>query len=897
MDFCTFNFSARPLLANSLRGVWHILILLALSLGFLHTSHAQTIGVIADGQDIFQGTNFNGNNPRGSITKCTGCHTTAANSNTGNNNGTGSQKIGNGVDWNKIYAANIAQADMNKYLPGGTIALTDVDLKNLSAYICSQNTAATKPPTCNAPVTVTPSKANISPNTTINFGTVVQGASSAPTQVVTLSNSGGTALVVSTVALTGGTVADYVMTNNCAGMILAAAVGAASGGSCTINLNFKPNASSGTITTSVVVTHNSGGVANSTSMVALSGVASAAAAAKITLIPASLVFGTVTALTGADTKTIVITNSGTAPLTGLAFSLSGTDAASFKSPVVHNCPASLAASSACTVSVTYAPLTAGAKSAALSIASNLAAVSVPLTGSADNAVPALSLSSTSIKFGKQTVGSIVPPTAITLSSNGTGDVVFGATPFTSGNAALQTAHNCPVTLKIGTSCTLTVTFVVPSTPQLITSTVTVNSNAVVPAVIAVTGESVALPATPYSVIGIAPTALTYAPQIINSPSVAQAVTVSNNGSATLNVTAISLSGGQAADFSLTTGASSCSATFPFTLAAKSGATVSSCMLYIIYKPFAAAASAATLNVTSDSTGGNSSISLSGTGLSVPVPKPSLNTGVMSYAGVVGSQSGQLTATLTNLGNASLTGTWKITGSGDFIVLTGGTSCLSTGYTLATNANCSVYVAYAPIASGASTATLTFVTNSSIAAEVSLLGNASAKPEPVANLSSTGSGAYASVQINKSSTTQSFVLSNQGGAAALLPGAPVITGPDMADFTLVNLCPPSVAAGQTCTIDVSFKPSHPGAHAAMLEVPTNAATGTATMALSGDGSAAPVVSTSSTSGSAVVPATQSGGGGGCATGNSHNGLLDPTLWLLCLVSLILLVRRHQASTRD
>ena len=73
--------------------------------------------------------------------------------------------------------------------------------------------------------------AGISP-TVINFGMVTVGSSSS-SQPVTLTNTGGGSLVISSITFTGPAPGDFSQTNNCKGSV-------ASGGSCTINVTFKP---------------------------------------------------------------------------------------------------------------------------------------------------------------------------------------------------------------------------------------------------------------------------------------------------------------------------------------------------------------------------------------------------------------------------------------------------------------------------------------------------------------------------------------------------------------------------------------------------------------------------------------------------------------------------------
>lgn len=101
-----------------------------------------------------------------------------------------------------------------------------------------------------------PASASLSPGT-LSFGSVVVDSSSA-TQDVTLSNSGGSALTVTSIAITGTNSGDFSETNTCGSSVAAS-------GSCTITVMFKPTAAgarSGTLT----VTDSAGGSPQTTAL-------------------------------------------------------------------------------------------------------------------------------------------------------------------------------------------------------------------------------------------------------------------------------------------------------------------------------------------------------------------------------------------------------------------------------------------------------------------------------------------------------------------------------------------------------------------------------------------------------------------------------------------------------
>src|SRR5439155_3948485 len=76
----------------------------------------------------------------------------------------------------------------------------------------------------------------------------------------------------------------------------------------------------------------------------------------------------------------------------------------------------------------------------------------------------------------------------------------------------------------------------------------------------------------------------------------------------------------------------------------------------------------------------------------------------------------------------------------------------------------------------------------------------------------------------------------GGGALLAIGQLSTSGPNLSEFVLANdnCSNKSVAAGASCTVDVSFSPTHAGSRTATLVVPSNAASSPDSIPLSGNG---------------------------------------------------------------
>ena len=90
---------------------------------------------------------------------------------------------------------------------------------------------------------------------------------------------------------------------------------------------------------------------------------SAATGPVASLSPAALTFASQSVGTTSGAQTITLSNTGTAALTITSVSVTGTNAGDFAE--TNTCPASLAASANCTISVTFKPTATGARSASV----------------------------------------------------------------------------------------------------------------------------------------------------------------------------------------------------------------------------------------------------------------------------------------------------------------------------------------------------------------------------------------------------------------------------------------------------------------------------------------------------------------------------------------------------
>lgn len=198
--------------------------------------------------------------------------------------------------------------------------------------------------------------------TTVNFGSVAVGQSSG-TQNVTLTNSGGLPLTLSSIQLIGANAADFSESDTCMN-----SPQLQPSKSCLISVSYRPSAT-GVGSASVVITDNASG---SPQQISLLGTATSAGpppppAPAVTLNPNPLNFpGAVTEGTVSAPQNVVLTNSGNATLHVQTVGLGGINSGDF-SVASNNCITALPANASCVVSLTFAPVGPGVRNATLTV--------------------------------------------------------------------------------------------------------------------------------------------------------------------------------------------------------------------------------------------------------------------------------------------------------------------------------------------------------------------------------------------------------------------------------------------------------------------------------------------------------------------------------------------------
>jgi FtsP/CotA-like multicopper oxidase with cupredoxin domain len=208
-------------------------------------------------------------------------------------------------------------------------------------------------------------------------------------------------------------------------------------------------------------------------------------------------------------------------------------------------------------------------------------------------VSGLSLSTFSLLFGNQLVGTASANQTVTLANVGTTTITISNITW---SANFSDTNNCGGSLAPGRSCRINVRFV-PTTTGVLTGTLTItDSDPSSPQKVTLTGTGVA------PVLSLSNNALAFGNQPVRVTSAAQSVTVSNTGTGPLTINNIGLNGGNSNQFSQS---NNC----PGTLAV--GA---SCTVNVTFRPTSRGTKSANITVNVAAPATSRSVALTGTGI-------------------------------------------------------------------------------------------------------------------------------------------------------------------------------------------------------------------------------------------------------------------------------------------
>lgn len=528
--------------------------------------------------------------------------------------------------------------------------------------------------------------------TSLTFAPQVVLTTSA-TKSVTLHNSGfgsTSSLTISGIVASG----DYSQTNNCPSTLPA-------GASCSIDVASAPRVL-GTIKGAIgIVAGAPGG-----KVVSLIG----SGIAPVVLSPPSLNFGVLPVGATSTAQTVILTNNQSATVTISGISTTGDYSQ------INNCPSSLNAGAACTISVSFHPTVAAGVPGALTLSSSAVPGSQPvkLSGSGSgSATSQVAFSPTSVAFGMQQAGTVSPAKTITLKN------VSSSSSLTV-SAVISPGPNYPVAntcvgklLAPGGTCSIAVTFkpnanfATASYPGAIT---VLDSDSMSPQVIGLSGTGVPPVTT-------TPSSLSFGTTASGATSAAQTVTLVNRHATSESLTLVT-----SGDYTLTSNGCS-SPVLP----------ASSCSIGVAFSP-GGLSTASGFNLgnirgavtITPSSGGKLSpevVSLAACGTIASPSPPSLSFG----SEAVGATGLPQVVTLTNVAIVELflTQAFAInqvaTGgpdSSDFVI-----SNNTCGSSLGPGAQCTVSIEFKPTATGNRSGTLNFFDSGGCSPQQVLLAGA------------------------------------------------------------------------------------------------------------------------------------------------------------------------------
>jgi hypothetical protein len=358
---------------------------------------------------------------------------------------------------------------------------------------------------------------------------------------------------------------------------------------CTMYVYFTPKSSGTNLGT---ITFNTNGFFNSVSTINLTGTGTA-----ISLTGAPVAFGSELKNTTSAAKTVTVKNNGSTAITMGTITLDETTDFAISS---NTCPASgstLAAKGTCAIGLTFTPTTTGAKKGAV-IINDSDPTSPQIVGVTGTGTSKVVLSSTSVTLATTTVGSTSAASKITL-TNETGVSVTLGNPALSvtGPFAITSSGTCTNGLVLGTtsttdSCTIEVEFK-PKAVGYASGTLSVTDSDVT------SPQTAALSGTGTS-IKLSPTSINFG-DVTDGTQVNSTVTVTNEGTTTVNISGLDLDGANSADFSYSNGCGS------------SVAAGTNCAITVYFTPSIVGAEKATLKIIDSATGSPQTVALSGTG--------------------------------------------------------------------------------------------------------------------------------------------------------------------------------------------------------------------------------------------------------------------------------------------
>lgn len=663
----------------------------------------------------------------------------------------------------------------------------------------------------------------------------------------------------------------------CAGRVIAA-----DSGVCTLSLRWQPTAAaiSTPLPASIPVTITGTGGTVSTSL-GLSGTAAWPLTASPTRLTPSAPGPVSTALSNRGSTAIVL---GAPTFTGTAKDDYRIAAGSGCLPGTRVDPGL-----SCTLTLDYTPTTSGDRQATLAIAHDSAVggspLSITLDGTAD--IGQLSLDAAQPSFPDTVLGA--PPSGtVTVTAHNT-----GSKPLTLNALSLGGTHpgdflragTCATgsTLAVGATCTVTLQFS-PGATGMRSATLSIAHDGAAPnpSVLTLTGQGLPQPVGVLTIDAANP--LDVGSQTVNGLYGARTVRLRNTGTASLQLTGVTLNG---SGFSLDS--------TPSCAAGTTLAIGQTCDLALRFTPLAADTDyRATLTVAHSAAGVPSTLTVVGRGSAAVVPVVtwvgSTETRDFGTQAIGAAGTTTHTVSLRNHGPGAIRLTLINTiglEAAMFPVQGGAADACVTGALLDPDRTCSITLAFSPGSPGTHGARLQVVSSGTALAPLTLTGIGLG---PVGSSALTVTPArleFGATRAGATSPPMAVTLSGESSSAVRVLGW-TIDGSFDVDRGTCPTPPFLLAAGDTCTVTVRLRPVVAGEARGVLQIASSPGTDLPTTLLQ-------VPLTGQAQAAADVVGS---GAGGCSIARApHGDHIDPTLLALAVLAVLVLAWRHGQRQRQ
>jgi len=467
----------------------------------------------------------------------------------------------------------------------------------------------------------------------------------------------------------------------------------------------------------------------------------------------------------------------------------------------NTCQSAISPGGTCTIDVYFTPSVTGTRTGTITITDDAGTSPQSVALSGIGSASAISISPTVLTFGNQVVNTSSAGQKVTVSNTGFVNITVNSVQSSGGFS--ETGNCSGVTLTPGQSCTITASFA-PVVTGALTGTITINDTT--------TGAPHLV-----NMSGTGQTAVTLSSNItfpgtnVGSSSIPENMSLTNNGTQTLNFT-YSTSG----DFSAVGSSTSpCNGT----LLAKA-----KCNFSVTFTPTFNGQVKGALTISFNGTvaaGG-----LTGTGQNGPTVPLTFTPTSLSFGNVILNSSSAKTVTIKNVSTSTVTLS-SVTGSGYFTATPSGTT--PCGGALLAGKSCTVTVTYKPVVVGGNIGGITVIDDAAVSTQVQ---NAAGTGILAVTVSPTTIN-FGSVTVGTTSSVQVVTVTNFVKTA--VPINSIVASGDFIYTTGGGIpCGATIPANSICTLGVEFSPTVTGAISGDLTLSDAAVSSPEVVSLKGTG---------------------------------------------------------------